>query len=283
VEKRYEKFKFYDRRTGLEIEASCNEELLSNSSEDTPNFLTPIFFRPEVLQLFKSDPDKFEITQRTISCRNCWHLKTYDINEAGQVHTYLGYLGYLPDDMQFYWKAFNELPNATVSTRTIITDDYGIPDNCHNPLRSLKNKIAFLDDNPPEWWEKRPTYVDNYLQYPVANSVKEWSDAINMLDQLIVEGFKVAGLRNLLKTAGIAFDDVQASLKLLNLVLISKGITEDDAKTILCPLKKLRHLRSKVAAHATNSRIKLSEQARNDFQNLSNHFNELCAECDKAF
>jgi hypothetical protein len=42
-------------------------------------------------------------------------LQTYDFNEAGQVHTYIRYLGYLPISEQRYWKAFNEPPKGTIS------------------------------------------------------------------------------------------------------------------------------------------------------------------------
>jgi hypothetical protein len=37
---------------------------------------------------------------------------TFDINDEGQVHTYLRYLRDLPYKGQLYWKAFNEAASS---------------------------------------------------------------------------------------------------------------------------------------------------------------------------
>jgi len=70
-------------------EISCNPTCLANyfTKSDLPFEISPAFFRPEVLLRYKSDPDKYELTIRSISCRDAWYLQTYDINDAGQVHT----------------------------------------------------------------------------------------------------------------------------------------------------------------------------------------------------
>ena len=77
--------------------------------------MSPAFFKSEVLHKYKADSAKFELTDRTISCRGAWHLTTYDVNEAGQVHTYVGYLGDLPYREQVYWQSFNEFPKGPLS------------------------------------------------------------------------------------------------------------------------------------------------------------------------
>lgn len=52
------------------------------------------------------------LEERSITCRNAWDLPTFDINEAGQVHTYICYLAKLPYEDQLYWKSFNEWPRG---------------------------------------------------------------------------------------------------------------------------------------------------------------------------
>ena len=74
-----------------------------------------MFFKPQVLDKYKADREKYRLEDRTITCRNSWYLQTYDVNEAGQVHTYITYLGNLPIEEQRYWKAFNERPKAPIS------------------------------------------------------------------------------------------------------------------------------------------------------------------------
>jgi len=96
--KKYATFKIYDRKNNVNVETSCAPEFLSNyfQKSDLPWKISPAFFRTEVLHRFKADPEKYALEERSISCRNAWYLKTYDINEAGQVHTYIGYLADLP-------------------------------------------------------------------------------------------------------------------------------------------------------------------------------------------
>ncbi|WP_446808486.1 hypothetical protein ACH50O_14495 [Methylomonas sp. 2BW1-5-20] len=91
-------------------------------SSDLPFATSPAFFRPEVLLKYKADPDKYQIESRSIHCRGGWFLKSFDINEAGQVHAYLCDLSHLPYAEQLYWKSFNEPPKAGISTRAYRSD-----------------------------------------------------------------------------------------------------------------------------------------------------------------
>ena len=79
-------------------EISCAPGATANyfTESDLPFELSPAYFRPEVLSKYKADSQKYTLQDRSITCRGAWHLKTYDINEAGQVHTYLVYLRQLP-------------------------------------------------------------------------------------------------------------------------------------------------------------------------------------------
>ena len=86
--KQYESFIAYDLKNGVVEEISCAPGATANyfTKSDLPFEITPAFFRPEVLQRYKSDPTKYTLEERSISCRGTWSLQTYDINEAGQVH-----------------------------------------------------------------------------------------------------------------------------------------------------------------------------------------------------
>jgi len=82
--RKYAKFKIYDRKNKTNVETSCAPKFLSNyfQESDLPWEVSPAFFRPEVLLRFKADPERFTLEDRRITCRNAWHLKTFDINEA---------------------------------------------------------------------------------------------------------------------------------------------------------------------------------------------------------
>ena len=92
--KQYAIFKILDRKNRCLVETSCSPQHIVNyfTKSDLPWEISPAFFRPEVLVRYKNDPEKYSFRGRGISCRNAWHLETLDINEEGQVHTYIGYL-----------------------------------------------------------------------------------------------------------------------------------------------------------------------------------------------
>ncbi|WP_019215744.1 hypothetical protein [Legionella tunisiensis] len=107
---------------------------------------SPAFFKPEVLSKYKNNPDKYEVTERGISCLGVWTLSPYSINEEGQVHTYIYYLGQLPHKEQLHWKQYNEEPKAGISKIAYNTDFLGQFDEAECPLKSIKKHLA---DFPP--------------------------------------------------------------------------------------------------------------------------------------
>ena len=119
----YASFVAFDWKNGVAKEISCAPGCTANyfTKSDLPFELSPAFFRPEVLTKYKADSEKYRLGDRSISCRETWHLETYDINDAGQVHTYLVYLRDLPFEEQLHWKAYNEYPKAPISRRAFET------------------------------------------------------------------------------------------------------------------------------------------------------------------
>jgi hypothetical protein len=103
--KQYATFVAHDWKNNVIREISCDPHCLASYfvESDLPFETSPAFFKPEVLRKYKADTEKYTLEERSISCRQAWHLETYDINEAGQVHTYLIYLSRLPYQEQLYW------------------------------------------------------------------------------------------------------------------------------------------------------------------------------------
>ena len=118
-DRQYASFIAQDWKNNVLREVSCAPGATANyfTESDLPFELSPAFFRPEVLSKYKADSEKYRLDDRSISCRGAWHLETYDINEAGQVHTYLVYLRRLPYEEQLHWKAYNERPKGPISKR----------------------------------------------------------------------------------------------------------------------------------------------------------------------
>ncbi|MDZ4349575.1 MAG: hypothetical protein U1A22_08570 [Xanthomonadaceae bacterium] len=286
--RKFATFKIVDWKNDRQIEISCAPKFLSNCFEmeptEKPFEISPAFFRPEVLMRFKSDPEKFDLTDRTISCRNAWYLRTYDINEAGQVHTYIGYLANLPYEEQLYWQSFNEWPKGPISKRAFENDFEGKFSSEYDPLCMIKYKIRQLDERPPAWWKARGDSLLDAAHYPATDSVSEWGNEILALDQVLIEGFLSKSLRQLAEGAGRPVEKQWQSIRLLQDLLEAHGRTVDDARAVVEPLATLHALRSKLKGHgAPSERTEAAKRARTEHLTLRAHFRALAAGCDHAF
>lgn len=284
--RQYALFKIIDRKNGHALlETSCGPDYIVNyfTESDLPWEISPAFFRPDVLQKYKSDPEKYTFEDRSITCRGSWYLKTYDINEAGQVHTYIGYLADLPYAEQLYWQSFNEWPKANISARAHQTDILGEFETTNDHLNDLKITIQELDKRPPSWWNPRGEAMINAVHYPVTDSTSEWGDEILALDHVEVEGFLVKGLREIVsKNAGSCEND-WGSLKVLETALSLTGRTGEQAKAAVAPLKELRGLRNTVKAHGNpEKRRNAITSARKTHGTLRNHFIELTSRLEQS-
>lgn len=220
---------------------------------------------------------------RSIHSRGGWFLKTYDVNEAGQVHTYLCYLGDLPYKEQLYWQSFNEWPKAPLSKHAIETDFEGRFSTELDPLEHLKYEIAKLDDLQPAYWQQRGEALRRAVHYPLTASVEEWSNAILALDQLVIEGFATKPLRRRLADAARPVDKQWGTLKLLQEVLRAAGMDDDEAADIMMPLRMTHELRSKTKGHAAESeKAALVRKAKTDHGSLPAQFRAMVTQVQES-
>jgi len=284
-DREYAVFKIFDRKNDRQVETSCSPEHIVSYFEDSdlPWQISPAFFRAEVLNRFKGDPEKYTLEDRSISCRGAWYLKSYDINEAGQVHAYIWDLSNLPYDEQLYWKAFNEWPKAPISERAHRTDIEGDWYTEYHPLDALKRKIRTLDKRKPAWWNPRGEDLIDSVLAPATDSPKEWGDEVMALDQCLVEGFLDKPLRKMAEAKGRVLEPTWRSLKLLYEILVASSISAEDAKQILAPMRKLHELRNEIRGHATSEKNAVAiREARTSHGNFRTHFFHLAEGCDHA-
>ncbi len=252
--KKYEKFIAFDWKNNIVKEISCAPEALSNyfTKSDLPFETTPAFFKPEVLIKYKNDPEKYEITDRTIRCRGAWSLKTYDINEEGQVHTYLCYLRYLPHSEQIYWKSFNEPPKGGLSKRAITTDFDGKWYTGKDPLNELKHALKNFPTIetcgiPISLYKANVKDLEmqiKELHYVVTESKEEFRTEIIKLTSVVIDALSKDEIGKLARKIGCDNPEL-GSIKLLAECLSSVGIDEQVVKEVISPLQELWDLRSK--------------------------------------
>lgn len=284
-DRQYATFIAHDWKHETVRECSCDPEQLGNYfvESDLPFETSPVFFRPEVLSKYKANSDKYEIQARSIACRNAWHLEIYDVNDAGQVHTYLKYLAYLPYNEQLYWKSFNEAPKAPISKRSLETDFEGNWDLQYDPLQSLIGILHELHEARIPWWKLRDETLMEKVHYPVTMSTDEWAREIHSLHKLLVEGFQEPPLRSLAASLGRNLGEKWRSIRLLREVLLGLDKDETEIKGIVQPFLDLVRLRNEFAGHSPGVKGKqIKKDILKEHKTYSAHFSQLCEKCDAA-
>jgi hypothetical protein len=220
---------------------------------------------------------------RSITRRHAWHLKTYDINAAGQVHTYLIYLSHLPYQEQLYWKSFNEPPKAPISERAYTTDFLGQFSDVPDPLWDLKANFDKLSKEKVPWWRLRDSELMQRLHYPVTDSPEEWAGELLILDQLLFEGLERSYFKTKAESLKCAVDPKWNAVRLIKEILVSAEIDPDEINAMVKPLQELHELRSKMKGHASGQEAKkIRVQLIKSHGSLKQHFIALVEKCDHA-
>lgn len=274
-----------DFKNKITSEISCAPKCLANyfTKSDLPFEMTPAFFRPEVLSKYKSDRAKYQFNDRSVGCRSSWHLKTFDVNSAGQVHTYLIYLSSLPYEEQLHWKQYNEHPKTALSDRALKTDFEGQFYQEYEPLPSLKRELEKLHSEGVSWWKLRDQDALNKVQYPYTNSRDEWADEILHLDQLLVEGLEEKWLRNKAKKLKTNPNERLRALKLIEIILVAINFEEEHARKIMTPLHTVHNARSVLKGHTSGTEAEeIKKEALAVHGNFKKHFEKICSDCDES-
>lgn len=284
VDPEYASFIAMDVKNNRVTEISCAPGCTATyfMKSDLPFEISPAFFRPEVLLKYKADPDKYVVQDRHIRCRGAWDLRTYDINNEGQVHTYIRYLRDLPYSEQLYWKTYNEPPKTGISKRAYQTDIEGKWSAEYDPLNSLLHSLS--GENNIAWWSLRSEQLPGQINYPATSSSAEWGTEITRLDQLLVEGMEEKYLRKKATDLGRKVDKFR-SLKLVEECLVGLGFDEERAREVMGPLHELHNLRSEVGgAHASGKSARAKRKSvLAEHGTYRAHFQSLCADCDETF
>ena len=243
-----------------------------------PFELSSAFFRPEVLLKYKTDRNKYTIEERhrTIRCRNAWALRSYDVNEAGQVHAYICDLQSLPYQEQLHWASFNEEPKTGISKRALEHDIRGEWTSIVDPLEDIRSIAERWAGSDLTWWQLREESLLERANTPRTSSRDEWAQSFMDLSKLIVEGFQVKAIRNELTKMQIDFDKEERSLALLEKLLIGHNKLVTGQR--LDGLRKVQNIRSKAIAHSGSSEAgEMAKNALKDHGTYSAHFEHVCS------
>ena len=164
---------------------TCDEEALANyfgKNPGAPHFLTPVWFRREVLRKYYDHPEKYSVEDGYLRCGSLWGLQL-DNDLPSHVVVYLGDLGQLAYEEQLYWKSFNVPPASRRSSDTHFKRSFLAEfTDPSSPDLSLKQKLVSLQEN----WEQRygwqlfrrlhddDAHVIKQLRIPLTDSIGEF-------------------------------------------------------------------------------------------------------------
>ncbi len=117
----YQEFIIDTDASGQPVRHTCDPEKLADyfgKNPNAPNYLTPVFFRAEVLAKYYAEPGKYSVEDGYLRCGSLWGLRM-DNDHTDVVVVFLGYLGSdLSEAERSYWLSFNIAPQGRTISKT---------------------------------------------------------------------------------------------------------------------------------------------------------------------
>lgn len=277
--KQYAEFIAQDWRNKRLARISTDPKATTNyfqaEGNDEPFELSPAFFRPEVLSKYKTDREKYTIKDREISCRAAWHLKGYDVNEAGQIHAYICDLRNLPYSEQLHWQSFNIEPKIGISERAFVNDFEGKFVSFSHPREEIMSIARRWHERSFGWWKLRDPDLLNRGNVPLTSSKDEWADAVMDITKLVIEGFDTKMIRQQLDMVGATYDKGDRTITLLEKLMDFDRHIDDPFR--LEGLREAQRIRSKIGGHIRGTEAQqIQGAALLQHGSFAEHFTNLC-------
>ena len=219
-----------------------------------------LYFRPEVLQKYLHTPG-YSVS---FHMRN-WGIAslpgdkgTVDvgINSQGLVNAFAPDIAKLNASEQAYWASCSSLPSGEVCEEMFQTRMQLNPPHSPGVIRLIQDARTMLENVfkkgygfdlfktiTPSKAEKSRLSVG-----PITNQSDEVFDLAKILYEWVIETIEISSLRSCLSTLGHTVDKNHKQIKLLENILIAKGLEKVRARSITAPLVGLNELR-KGSAH----------------------------------
>jgi len=280
-EHEYEKFIIGVDEHGAPVEHACNPDMLANNfgtNPGSPHYLTPVYFRTEVLSKYYSQPEKYRVDDGYLTCAGLWGLRM-DNHHKNYVVVYLGDIGRdLPKTERLYWKSFNVIPEGGVSEvafRRDILAEWAEPER---PDFVFKTHYRHISE---EWQKQRgwPIFLplssaDQHffaaLRIPLTDEQAEFDSQVLALTKVLIDSLNEEQLVILL---GGSEKDEKGISKLERFL---ERMKVPDSERNVKFLRDLQMLRSSGVAHLKGSKYEnVSRRFGIDEKDLRQVFTEI--------
>lgn len=248
----------YDEDEDETVYYTCNEKELANffgANPEAPHFLTPVYFKLQVLERYKNDSRNYTITDSTITFLSEWSIP-FNVNKENIVSVWLGDLGRIPYDEQQYWKAYNIPPKSGMDQKFIdrqLRNKWTDASRIESKLVPTLNKLnAIISEKYGDVIFKVLSDADkeiyNTFMLPTNYSMPEYQSFLLKLCKLVSESINTSLIK---KSMEEDFDEnVKGSVLQLGMFLEYIGI--DKERKISSSIKKVQDSRNKLAGHSAS-------------------------------
>lgn len=248
----------YDEDEDETVYYTCNGKELANffgANPEAPHFLTPVYFKIQVLDRYKNDSRNYTITDSTINFLSEWSIP-FNVNKENIVSVWLGDLGRIPYKEQQYWKAYNIPPKGGMDQKFIdrqLRNKWTDASRIEAKLVPTLNKLnAIISEKYGDVIFKVLSDADkeiyNTFMLPTNYSMPEYQSFLLKLCKLVSESINTSLIK---KSMGENFDEnVKGSVLQLGMFLEHIGI--DKERKISSSIKKVQDSRNKLAGHSAS-------------------------------
>ena len=251
---KFKKFIIKVQNNGKKIIYTSNESKLANyfgANPEAPNFLTPIFFKKEVLDKYYNKPSKYSVEDGYLSYGSKWGINI-DNNAENCIMVYLGDLGRMPYEEQQHWE-LHSITDRNVSQTSFKRDFQAEFCSPTEPSLFFKEKLSSLNK---KWkdkfgWDlfkplnKEDEHHIKTLKIPDTEQ-KEFDEVVLSLNKIIVDSLNISEMKK-----NLIFDKEDKPISILEKYLKQKhGFNSTE---LFYFLRNLQKLRSKGTAHRKGS------------------------------
>lgn len=238
---------------GDEKTYTCNPDMLANyfgKNPDAPHYLTPVFFKREVLQKYISHPELYSVRDGYLGCQHLWGIEI-DNHHKNSISVYLGDLGRdLPESERLYWKSYNIVSDEGISETSFKRDFLCISAESNMIDHVFKEHYIHTNDI----WDKQfgwPLFLpltedDQYnfdlLRIPLTESQDEFDGLVLSLVKVIIDSLNEKEIQQSIN----AERDLKGIGKLEKWLQING---RNDCEEHIKFLRNLQDLRSKGTGH----------------------------------
>ncbi len=262
-----------NHETGEPLTHTCEPDRLGSYFDEDGtrlHYLTPVYFKREVLQPYAAEPSKYLIAGSRLSCLNLWGVE-FSFNSAGLVEVYLGDIGEkLPPEEWGHWRTYNVPPEGKMDEGRFRRDFLNQWASSKDPAGDLRRARAnvraasktFL--GKPLWKDLNSETKAEFesLIGPLTDDPAGLGGSLLLLTKVFVDGIEPEPLKAYLKEKEVN----ERSLSLLRRFADELG----DAADVTAILKELQSFRSKGGiAHLAGSNAKKARVSL-EIEDLSN-------------